>query len=163
MPTLAARLAALEQKVHSLEDELAIHRLLTRHGIALDVFDNDLVAQTFTEDGVYDPGGLDIMEGRKGIREHLYRDLRANPPTVARGAHTMGPLSVQIDGDRAWAVGYARTYSLDGTGTRLSRFTFNRIELERRKGRWLITRRTNRAVGTAEALTLFREALQALG
>ena len=46
---LEARLAALEQRLTAAEDELAIHRLIVRYGLAVDVGDADSAAAVFTE------------------------------------------------------------------------------------------------------------------
>ena len=64
---LALRLAELERRLASVEDELAIHRLIVRYGLAVDVGDADQAAEVFTADGVYD---VDVgrMAGREAVR-----------------------------------------------------------------------------------------------
>jgi hypothetical protein len=73
-------------------------------------------------------------------------------------AHTIGPLAVELDGDRATAIGYSRLYLREGQDIDLWRLSFNRWELVRRNGRWQILRRSTRVLGHEEAAGLFRSA-----
>ena len=68
----------------------------------------------------------------------------------------------KIEGDRAVAYGYSRTYLKTGEEIGTWRLAYNRIDLERREGRWQMTRRTNLMVGSPGAQAIFREGLQAL-
>ena len=66
---LERQLAALERRVESLEDELAIHRLIVRYGFAVDTGDADATAELFTEDTLFDVDGRLIMRGRDGVSD----------------------------------------------------------------------------------------------
>lgn len=154
---LEETVAALAQRVQALEDELAIHRLITRYGLAVDVGDADLAAGVFTEDGVYD---VDIgrMEGRDAVRA-MVRGAR-HQAMVGHCAHQIGPAVVEVQhADRAVATGYSRVYLQTPAGTHIYRVSCNRWELVKRDGDWLIAHRTTRVLGNDEAASVFRRAL----
>jgi uncharacterized protein (TIGR02246 family) len=154
---LAARLDALERRVAALEDELAIHRVIVRYGFAVDTGDADATAALFTPDAVYDVDGTLVMRGRDGVagmvRGERHRSLLPNC------AHTIGPAVVTLDGDRAVATAYSRIYLRRDGELALWRVSFNRFELERCCGAWLIARRTTRLLGHDEAHGIFERAL----
>jgi uncharacterized protein (TIGR02246 family) len=155
MDDLARRVEALARRVAALEDELAIHRLIVRYGLAVDVGDAEAAAAVFTEDGVYDIDGPLLMRGRAEV-EAMVRGPR-HQAMLPRCAHQIGPAVVELDGDRAVATGYSRVYVRRDDGIGIYRVSFNRWELERRDGAWLIARRTTRLLGDAEAQGVFRE------
>lgn len=145
---------ALARRVQTLEDELAIHRLIVRYGFAVDTGDADGAAACFTEDTVYDVDGPLLMEGRAGVRQ-MVRGPR-HQAMLPHCAHQIGPAVVSVDGDRAVAAGYSRVYLRRDERIDIYRVSFNRWELERRAGEWLIARRTTRLLGHAEAAALLR-------
>lgn len=151
------RLAALERRVATLEDELAIHRLIVSYGFAVDTGDAAATGALFTEDGLYDVDTTLIMRGRDGV-EQMVRGPR-HQSLLPNCAHTIGPAVVQVDGDRAVATAYSRIYKREDEAFSLWRLSFNRFELERRDGRWQIARRTTRLLGHDEAHPLFTRAL----
>ena len=57
MSDIEKRLAALEAKVHDLEDQVALYQLMSAYGPLVDSGDADATAGLWTEDGVYDWGG----------------------------------------------------------------------------------------------------------
>jgi uncharacterized protein (TIGR02246 family) len=148
--------ADLVRRVGALEDELAIHRVIVRYGLAVDAGDAERGAGVFAEDGVYD---VDVgrMEGREAIRR-MVRGER-HQAMVGHCAHQMGPATVTLDGpEHATAVGYSRVYLQTPAGTHVYRVSLNRWELGKRAGEWLITRRTTRILGHPEALAVLRAA-----
>ena len=152
---LAETVAALERRVQALEDELAIHRLIVRYGIAVDTGDADATVAVFTEDGVYD---VDVgrMEGRDAVRKMVRGERHQS--MVGHCAHQIGPAIVEVHGaDRAVATGYSRVYLETRAGTHVYRVSFNRWELVKRDGEWLIERRTTRVLGNDEAKGIFEE------
>ncbi|MSQ26419.1 MAG: nuclear transport factor 2 family protein, partial [Dehalococcoidia bacterium] len=155
MKDAESRLAALEQRLQAVEDELAIHRLLARYGMSADCADADQVADCFTSDGVYDVSGVLRMEGSDALRAMI------NGPGHQRlmpdAGHTVGPLVVQLHGDRATAWGYSRTYHRENGAIVLFRLAYNRIDLLREAGRWRIARRVNRMVGEEGAQDIYRQ------
>jgi hypothetical protein len=153
MNDLEQTVADLVRRVRALEDELAIHRQIVRSGLAVDAGDADGAAAVFAEDAVYDVDGPLLMDGRAGVRAMV-----AGPRHQAMlpdCAHQIGPAVVELDGDRATAVGYSRVYLRREGGIGIYRVSFNRWELERRAGEWLIARRTTRLLGHADARRLF--------
>jgi ketosteroid isomerase-like protein len=153
MDDLRQQVAALARRVRALEDELAIHRQIVRYGLAVDTGDADGAAAVFTEDTVYDVDGPLLMHGRQGVRD-MVRGPR-HQAMLPNCAHQIGPAVVTLDGDRATATGYSRVYLRRDTEIAIYRVSFNRWELERQNGEWLIARRTTRLLGHEEALKLF--------
>jgi uncharacterized protein (TIGR02246 family) len=153
---LAAQVAALAQRVQALEDELAIHRLIVRYGLAVDTGDAAQTAAVFAPDGVYD-ADVRLMQGRAGVAAMVAGERHQG--MVGRCAHQIGPAVVRVDGDRALALGYSRVYLQSDQGIGIYRISMNRWELARRAGAWLITRRVTRLLGHAEAAALFAAGL----
>jgi uncharacterized protein (TIGR02246 family) len=160
MTAIDTRIAALEARIARLEDELAIRNLMVRYGMAADTGDADRTAAVFTKDGVYDVDGRPAMEGRAQVREMVLGPH--HQALVPSCAHTVGPLAVELDGNRAVAFGYSRTYTKAGDEIGMLRVAANRIELARSGGRWQIVRRTNRMIGHEEASKLLQQGLTAL-
>lgn len=153
---LEETVAALARRVQAVEDELAIHRLIVRYGLSVDIGDADLAAAVFTEDGVYD---VDIgkMEGREPVRA-MVRGAR-HQAMVGHCAHQIGPAVVELrDGENAVATGYSRVYLQTPAGTHIYRVSANRWELTKRDGEWLIAYRTTRVLGHEEASAVLRRA-----
>jgi uncharacterized protein (TIGR02246 family) len=159
MSDLEATVAALTRRVQALEDELAIHRLIVRYGLAVDTGDAERTAAVFTPDGVYD-ADVRLMNGRAAVADMVHGERHQR--MVGRCAHQIGPAVVQVDGDRAVALGYSRVYlraapPSDEIG--IYRVSLNRWELERRGGTWLIARRLTRLLGHDEARAIFVDGL----
>jgi len=152
MTTLEQRVEALEQRVQALEDELAIHRLIVRYGIAADAGDAETAAATFADDGVYDTD-VGVMRGRAGVAGMLRGERHQT--MVGRCAHQIGPAVVDVQGDRATAMGYSRVYLADQGRVAIYRVSTNRWCLEKRQGRWTVVERTTRLLGHTEALMPF--------
>ena len=149
MPTLEETIAALARRVERLEDELAIHRLLVRYGFGVDAGDPERAADVFTEDGVYDVD-VGLMEGREAVRAMVRGDRHQQ--MVGHCAHQIGPAVVTFDtAEQAHASGYSRVYLATPAGTHVYRVSFNRWELVKQRGEWLIARRTTRKLGHAQA------------
>ncbi len=153
MPDLEKTVAELSRRVQALEDELAIHRLIVRYGLAVDIGDADGAAAVFTEDGVYDVD-VGVMRGREAVRTMVRGERHQS--MVGNCAHQIGPAVVEVDGDRAVATGYSRVYLHTRAGTHIYRVSFNRWELVKRDGAWLIARRTTRLLGHEEARALLQ-------
>jgi uncharacterized protein (TIGR02246 family) len=161
MDDLRRQVEHLARRVQALEDELAIHRLIVRYGLAVDTGDAGGAAGVFSEDAVYDVDGPLLMQGRAGVRAMV-----AGPRHQAmlpNCAHQIGPAVVELQGDRAVATGYSRVYVRRPGGIEIYRVSFNRWELERRDGEWLIARRTTRLLGHEEAASLLRRPPDARG
>jgi uncharacterized protein (TIGR02246 family) len=156
MPDLERAVVDLARRVQALEDELAIHRLIVRYGLAVDVGDAEAAGGVFTKDGTYDVD-VGVMEGRDAVAG-MVRGAR-HQSMVGDCAHQIGPAIVEVAGERAVATGYSRVYLSTRAGTHVYRVSFNRWELVKGGGQWRIARRTTRLLGHAEALALFRTGL----
>ena len=154
MDDLRATVEVLARRVRALEDELAIHRLIVRYGLAVDSGDPDGAAACFTADAVYDVDGPLLMQGREGVRGMVCGPR--HQAMLPDCAHQIGPAVVTLAGERAVATGYSRVYLRRDGQIGIYRVSFNRWELERRDGEWLIALRTTRLLGHAQAAALFR-------
>jgi uncharacterized protein (TIGR02246 family) len=153
MTEVERTVAELTRRVQALEDQLAIHNVIVRYGLAADAGDADGAAAVFTDDGVYD---VDVgrMDGRPAVRALI--DGERHQTMVGRCAHQMGPFVIALEGDRAVATGYSRVYLHAPEATRVYRVSFNRWLLARRGDQWLIERRVTRVLGHEEALSVLR-------
>jgi ketosteroid isomerase-like protein len=152
------RLGALEARVQTLEDELAVTRTIVAYGFAVDTGDGASTGALFTEDAVFDVDGGFVMRGR-GEVEAMVHDEDGHQRLLPDCAHTIGPAVVQIDGDRATAVGYSRIYLRREDDFVLFRIGCNRWELRRHDDSWQIAGRTTRAVGSAEGQAVLAQGL----
>jgi uncharacterized protein (TIGR02246 family) len=148
MDDVMRQVEALARRVQALEDELAVHRLIVRYGLAVDTGDAERTASVFTPEGVYD-ADVRRMNGRAEVADMVRGERHQR--MVGRCAHQIGPAVVRIEGERAVALGYSRVYLQSDHGTAIYRVSMNRWELERRDGAWLIARRVTRVLGHAEA------------
>jgi hypothetical protein len=148
-----SRLAALEARLQAAEDELAIFRLVASYGPAVDSATRPEVSRTaaalWTEDGVYDVGGMWAAEGRDAIAALF--DGPRHQELVERGcAHVMGLPHIRVEGDRATAVTYSRIYRRAGEGYAVVRLSANRWDLQRTPAGWRIVNRVNRPIDGSE-------------
>ena len=158
MDHLQKKLDDLTCRVQALEDELAIHRVIVRYGLAVDIGDADGAANTFTDDAVYDVD-VGLMRGRDGVRQMVRSERHQH--MVGHCAHQIGPAVVKINGDRAVATGYSRVYLHKDGNIQVYRVSLNHWQLARRDGQWQIAHRTTRLLGHAEARRVFEDALKA--
>ncbi|HVM98051.1 MAG TPA: nuclear transport factor 2 family protein [Candidatus Acidoferrales bacterium] len=156
---LEQQVEELSRRLQAVEDELAIHKLITRYGLAVDIGDADRTAEVFAEDGIYD-ADVRLMNGREDVRD-MVRSQR-HQDMVGRCAHQIGPAVVKVDGDRGVAVGYSRVYLRDPQGIGIYRVSYNHWTLRRRESQWLITHRRTRLLGHEEAAAIFRAGLEEL-
>ena len=157
MDELEKQVEELARRVEVLEDELAIHRVIVRYGLAVDIGDADGAAAVFAEDGVYDVD-VRLMQGREDVREMVRTDRHQR--MVGHCAHQIGPAVVKVTGDTAVALGYSRVYLHSPDGINIYRVSLNRWKLAKRNGAWLITHRRTRLLGHDEAQEIFARGLQ---
>ena len=154
MVDLEQTIASLVARVERLEDELAIHKVIVRYGLGVDIGDAEHAAGVFTPDGSYD---VDVgrMEGRAAVAA-MIRGAR-HQAMVGHCAHQMGPLVIEREsGGRAVASGYSRVYLHTAAGTHVYRVSLNRWELVKEGDEWLVAHRTTRVLGHDEAPAVFR-------
>jgi uncharacterized protein (TIGR02246 family) len=143
---LAAQVAALAARVQALDDVLAVHDVLVRYGLAVDAGDAAATAALYADDCDVDIDGVVRFRGRQDVHDMVLGD--AHQAILGACAHLMGPYAVQVDGDRATAVGYATVYVREDATIAPWRQAYGRFELQRRDGTWQITKRVSRAVGS---------------
>lgn len=152
-------MAALEERVRLLEDQLAIHRLVNSWGPAVDTGDSRAAAALWAEEGVLE-SDLSHLIGPDAVAAMV--ESEGQQSLIRQGcAHVQGFPLVTIDGDVATATGYSRVYRyLDGAHE-IWRVSANRWEFRRTPSGWRITRRVNHVIdGGPEARELLNRGLR---
>jgi hypothetical protein len=155
------KFAALEQRVHDLEDKLAIYQLVASYGPSIDGGAAPEAGRLWTEDAWYDSdapsAGNEGVHGREGIEEVAKRCGE-----VAVGiAHITHLPIITVDRDQATVIGHSNTFHQDGAEFHIGRVASNRWDLERIDGAWRVRRRTNRLLdGSAESKAVLADGLR---
>jgi hypothetical protein len=146
--TLEERFAALEARVRVLEDHVAILNLLAAYGPAVDAGRSTAAARLWTEDGVYDVGGLLRTQGHSDLTALYEAELHQR--LIHQGcAHLTAPPQIRVDGDSANAVAHSFIVlrNPDGEdGYRVWRASANHWRLARTPVGWRIIERFNRVL-----------------
>ncbi|NDU75395.1 nuclear transport factor 2 family protein [Actinomadura sp. DSM 109109] len=142
------RLAAVEERLRTLEDEREITRLILSYGPLVDSGCAAGVAALFEPDGVYDVDEL-LMDGRPEI-EAMVRSAGHQRWISGGCAHMAGPPHVRVDGDEATAAGYTLMIVKRPDGFVLRRATANLWRLRRTPSGWRAVHRTNRVLDGRE-------------
>ena len=138
------RLAALEERVRLVEDQLAIHRLINSWGPSVDTGDAEVAASLFVDDAILE-SDLSYLIGPKAIRYMVLAD--GHQALIRDGsAHIPAFPIVHVDGDRADATGYTRVYRHTDEGYEVWRVSANHWEFRRTPDGWRVTRRTNHVI-----------------
>jgi len=149
------RLRALEERVAHLEDQLALYRLVSTYGPAVDTGSSRAAGALWDDEGVYefDTSRLDGPDGIAAMVEG-----RGHQGLIRNGcAHVMAMPVVTVDGDTARATGYSRVYRHVGDGYEVWRVSANHWEFRRTPAGWKVTRRVNRTLdGSEEARQILR-------
>jgi hypothetical protein len=153
--TAEQRIAALEQRLRKVEDELAIGRLMASYGPLVDAGDADAVARLWVEDGEYDVEGWH-MRSQADVAEMVRSPAHQG---LIRGgcAHFLGPVHVDVAGDEGVAVceSIVVRHNEDGRGYRVWRAGANHVTLRRTAAGWRIVKRITRTLdGSIEARDL---------
>ncbi len=150
------RLAALEERVRLLEDQLAIQRIINSWGPAVDTGNSRAAASLFTDDCILEsdlsylvsPAAIAAMVLGEG-HQSLIHDGSAHIPA--------SPI-VNVEGDRATAIGYTRVYHHTPDGYEVWRVSANHWELRRTPDGWRVARRTAQVIdGTPKANDLLSQ------
>ena len=169
MENIESRLAALEARVHQLEDQVQLYQIMSAYGPLVDSGDADATSALWTEDGIYDWGGgsernsSSAKEGAAGAafsRAEIADMVRGeyHQAIIKGGAgHVIGLPHIVVDGDIAVAISYSRLYRRDGDNFRVWRVGANRWEFVRTTDGWRVKRRVNRVLtGDEEPRALLR-------
>lgn len=142
---IGVSLADLDARIQYLEDMETIRNLIASYGPAADRGDAEAVANIWWEDGAYDVGGFGVSMGREAIAALITGEFHQQ--LMAEGcAHVLSPHEVDVDGNRAAAVGYSTVFRKSDDGYEAWRVSFNRWIFERRGSDWRATLRVNRPV-----------------
>src|SRR5882762_7834935 len=96
--TVSQSIAALSRRLHAVEDELAIVRLLTSYGFAVDSNDADGCADLYSADAVISIDDTVRLSGPEQIRTLVTSD--AHQAILPGCAHVMGPFTVDVSSDK---------------------------------------------------------------
>lgn len=146
--TLAARLQALE-------DREAIRALIAGYGPLADAGDSAGIAALWTADGTYGVGGMDdsgrfLAQGQAAIAGLI--DGPTHRALMADGcAHLLGPVAIDLDGDRATARGHSVVFRHADGRFEAARVSANRWELVRTAAGWRVSHRENALLDGSEA------------
>lgn len=140
----------VEERLLALEDRETIRNLIASYGPGADSGDADGVAALWAEDGSYSVGGMVDAHGRAQIAGLMTSDVHAS--LMADGcAHLLGPVAIDLDGDRAVARGHSVVFRRTGSGYEAWRVSANRWELQRTADGWRVRRRINAPLDGSEA------------
>jgi hypothetical protein len=166
MDNLEEALDALHERVRQLEDQLALQRIVSTYGPAMDTGSGDECGALWAEDGVYefavqtDEGtAVHTAHGPAGVKGMCEADFQQD--LIRHGcAHIMATPLLEITGDTAVATGYSRVYRHDAGGFSVWRVSANRWEFKREPDGWRVTRRSNRMIdGDPDARRILRRGL----
>lgn len=165
-------LAALEDRLRSVEDTLAIYRLIASHPPAADTGNDRYYRDAFASDGAVDLGAGKGATGNEAIGAIV--KTPEHQAAIAGGlCHFAGLPQVEVSGDSAVAISYLQIITPDrqasprevsghgtSTGFRIHRVGANRWELKRERNGWKIKRRTLRPLdGNDDAQALLKQAI----
>jgi hypothetical protein len=117
------------------------------------------VSALWADDGSYDFGGKPLV-GAEAVGRLV--ELDTHRGYVAGGcAHVLSTPLIEIDGDRATAIGYSRVYVHERDGWKVERASANRWELVRTGQGWKVARRISRLLdGSAEGRQLLARGVE---
>lgn len=156
------RLAALEARLRVAEDQLEILRLLNTYGPAVDSGSAEAAAHLWTEDGIYDAGGVTRFTPEALIA--MYNDAGHQGLVHTGSSHLTATPRIEVNGDEAEAVAYSFVVVKRGDEWFIMRGAINHWQLVRTAQGWRIKERFNRVLdGTAESHEVMRRALSGQG
>lgn len=139
------RLAALEERVRTLEDHLAIQRLINSWGPAVDSGDSAAAAALFTDDCILE-SDLSYLVTPRAISAMV--DGEGHQALIREGsAHIPASPVVRVEGDRATAVGYTNVFLHTPDAYVVWRVSANLWEFRRTSDGWRMARRTTQVIG----------------
>lgn len=158
MSDLEAIVERLAARLQAVEDELAITRLLTSYGFAVDGDDPDGCADLYAPDALVTIDDNVTLRGREELRGIVTSE--AHQAILPGCAHVMGPFTVHVTADTATATGYATVYVADEAGRSVWRQSLSRWTLGRESGAWRVQRRESWAIGREPGQQLARAGVQ---
>ena len=157
---LVARLEVMEARLEACEDREQIRELFNRYNFGADTGDAKTYAETFAEDGVFDTGRGEVT-GRETFFNMIEDPAGGHKTAIeSKGSlHTIGSVTIGLDGDRAWAEGPSMVWVREDKSYRVFVAAYNHWDLVKQNGRWFVARRTAKGVAPNKAkavLTAYR-------
>jgi uncharacterized protein (TIGR02246 family) len=149
---ILARFEALEARLRACEDREAIRELFNRYNFAADTGDAQSFAETWAEDGALSTG-RNLVQGRARFFDSISDPDGVHKAEIeGKGSlHTIGSLTIRVDGDQAWAEGPSVVWVREGKTFRAYVAAYNHWDLRKTDGRWEVTRREARTVAPGKA------------
>jgi hypothetical protein len=139
----------MARRLGELEDREAIRALIASYGPLADSGQSREIAALWTADGSYGVGGMGKAVGHEAIAGLI--DGVTHRQLMADGcAHLLGPVAIDLDGDRAVARGHSAVFRHTATGFEVFRLSANRWELVRCDGKWRVQHRENALLDGSE-------------
>lgn len=147
-------IAEIAARLQALEDREAIRALIASYGPLADAGDSAGLSALWTDDGTYGVGGMGAARGRAAIAGLI--DGPTHRALMADGcAHLLGPVAIELDGDRATAHGHSVVFRHSDGRFEAVRVSANRWDLVRTAEGWRVSHRENALLdGSAAARAL---------
>lgn len=143
-------ITVLANRLQALEDREAIRMLIASYGPLADCGDSMGLASLWTEDGSYGIGGLGVAQGQAAIAGLI--DGPVHQELMANGcAHLLGPVAIDLDGDRATARGHSVVFRHADGQFEAARVSANYWDLVRTDDGWRVSHRENALLDGSEA------------
>lgn len=121
----------------SLQDWFEINNLFIKYTRSLDGLDPEGLAECFGPDASLDSPLMGMFQGREGIREFARRTIQVCKERNGQFRHIVSNLSVDVDGNKAFARCYFLDYFTGNGRTELLTPGEYFCNLTRTDGRWL--------------------------
>lgn len=143
MSTTEAELVEIRRRLRRLEDIQSIQQLVASYGPLVDAGESRGAAALWSEQGTYEVKGFGLAQGRSQIMALF--DGPSHQELIVQGvAHVLGTPQIEIDGDRAVALGHSVVFRHCGNAVfEVFRVAANRWELIRGGNGWQIDSRVN--------------------
>jgi hypothetical protein len=154
------RLAALEARLRTAEDQLEILRLVNSYGPLVDSGESRAAAELWVEDGTYNVGGRGPITGHDALAA-IY-DADGHQDLIHTGsAHLTATPRISVNGDCAEAVAYSFVVLRREDEWYVWRASANHWTLKRTPRGWRIVERYNRILdGSKDSHDTLRRVLR---
>jgi hypothetical protein len=147
----------LAQVVFDLRAREEIRELLNSYAFSADTGDAKAWSETYAVDGVYDGSSAHIV-GRTEFFDALDNPDGAHKREIeSRGClHTIGSLTIRINGTQAWAEGPSIVWVLGQDQVpRVYSMSYNHWDMARNGERWEVALRRSRPVAPGNARAVY--------
>jgi hypothetical protein len=157
MQTSEAKISELEKRLNGLEAKEQIRELLHRYGFAADTGDAKAWSEVWNEHAVYERGGETVISGRAAFFTAIEDPHGTHKVEIEnRGSlHSINPVTVEVNGDRAWAEGSTLVWVCRDRGYDVYTLSHNHWDFAKTRDKWEIVRRISRPVGPGTAKLVY--------